>query len=112
MQQTHCGLFVLKRTGFNYRTYKHLGKTASHCIYDRAYDYSREWVGKQFRQKGKSDKSQCRKSLRTDNAFPIADLVGKTCAQHIYDKLSNKKYRRDKGDLPKRDTIAVVKCEK
>ena len=40
------------------------------CIYDCAYDYSCERVGKQFRQKGKSDKSQCRKSLRPDNAFP------------------------------------------
>ena len=112
MQQTHCGFFMLKRAGFNYRTYKHLGKTASHCIYDCAYDYSCERVGKQFRQKGKSDNSQRRKCLRPDNAFPIADFVGETCAQHIYDKLSNKKYRRDKSDFSKRDTIAVVKCEK
>ena len=108
MQQAHYGFFVLKRAGFNYRTYKHLGKTASHCIYDCAYDYSCERVWKHFRQKGKSDKSQCRKSLRTDNAFPIADLVGETCAQHIYDKLSNKKYRRDKGNFPQRMKISGI----
>ena len=90
MEQTHCRLFMLKGTGFNDRADKHLRKTAAHRIYNCADDYSHKRVGHYLRKKRKSQKSCCRKQLRTHNASAVAYSVRKLCTENIHNKLGDK----------------------
>ena len=84
---------MLERAGFNDRADKHLGQTAAHGVYHRAYDYPRERVGEKLGEKRKPDKSHGGHKLRADNASSVADLIGEFCTQNIDDELCNEKDR-------------------
>ena len=93
MEQAHCRLLMLKRARLNDRAYKHFRKTAAYGIKYCTDYYSCKRIGCDLRKKSKSDKSDRRKQLRTNNTISVAYSICKTCTQNINNKLCNKKHR-------------------
>ena len=112
VKQTH-GLFLIVRgTSFQNRADQYLDQSAADSVDRHSDQNAAVGIGQQFRQNGQRQQSCRGTDVCQNDRCPIADLVHKSCGQHIHQQLYQKVNGNQKCDLRQRDLISFLKCDK